>query len=239
MEDLYIPEYIDSINMENWLYKQIPFFLDKNDIKIEEGNEEIVKRMIASHVYTLMFNICGLNAALAKLHSKKDAINLIIRPKHLRSSLDYVKNQCYPELKTKQSGGSYVIDSEYFGKTTNNYTASEGKDLLDIKFGSDGIIRPAIEMSGGKNIVSHEIYLDDIVKTILANTERKDLFPDNEIINILSRFDVSIKNNSLKILKRILKMHMNCLLLDLHNSSPLTLKKLDKILSLKRHSVFN
>lgn len=241
MESLYyLPRYEDTVNVEDWIYEQLPYLLEKNNISIDKENEKFIKRYIASHIYTLIFNICGLNATLVKLHSKKNSENMVVKPKHLKSSLDYVKSQCYPELITKQSGGSYVIDSEYFGKNTNNYTTNAGTDLLDIKFGSDGIIRPEIAMSGGKSINSHELLdIDEIIKIIIENTERKNLFPDNEIIDILSKFDVSIKNNSLKILKKILKMHVNCLFLDLRNHSPLTIKKIDKILSLKRHAVFN
>lgn len=236
MEDLYyIPNYTDSAYMEDWLYKQMPYFIEKNNIVIEKGQANKINKLLAKYVYTLIFNICGLAATLVRTYTPT---KLIVKPKHLKYSLEYVKNKCYPELMKKQSGGSYVIDSEYFGKNSGNYTLDKGTDLLDVKFGSNGVIRPAIDMSGGSKIISHEIDIEDIINTILANSEKKNLFPDNEIINILDNLGMTITNNSLKVLKRILRMHVNCLFLDLYKASPINVKKLENILSLRRHSVF-
>ena len=75
--------------------------------------------------------------------------------------------------------------------------------------------------------------------TILETTENKDIFPSNEIVLRLMELGLDISNHTLKIIKRILNMHVNCLMMDFHEHQPLTLKKVIKILGLKRHAVFH
>jgi len=239
MEDIYkLPEIIEPRpdELKLWLSKQIPYFLNKNDIKINQEQSEEIYYIIAVHVYNLMYNVIGISAIMTKLENPK---KLVLKPKYLEFLLSYVQQKCYPELNNKtQSGGSYHIDSEYFGKNSGSYTSNAGADLLPVKFGLGGHVRPAINMNGGQ-IVSHEIDLDEVTKTIFANSERKNLFPDNEIVKLLDEYGISVKNNSLKILKKILKMHMNCLLIDLYKETPLNIKKINKVFNLKRHSIFN
>ena len=75
--------------------------------------------------------------------------------------------------------------------------------------------------------------------TILETTEDKDLFPSNEIISQLMEIGLDISNHTLNIVKRVLNMHVNCLMMDFHESQPLTLKKAIKVLDLKRHAIFH
>ena len=74
---------------------------------------------------------------------------------------------------------------------------------------------------------------------LLETTENKDLFPSNEIILRLMELGLNISNHTLQIVKRILNMHVNCLMMDFHERQPLTLKKVVKIFHLKRHAVFH
>ncbi len=74
---------------------------------------------------------------------------------------------------------------------------------------------------------------------VISASETKDMFPEDDLLELFSEFHVEATRHSLNIFKKILKMHMNCLMMDLHHKSPITYKKLDKILSLKRHAVFH
>lgn len=75
--------------------------------------------------------------------------------------------------------------------------------------------------------------------TIIETTEYKELFPSTEIVTRLMELGLDISNHTLTILKRILNMHVNCLMMDFHEQQPITLKKMEKILKLKRHGVFH
>lgn len=75
--------------------------------------------------------------------------------------------------------------------------------------------------------------------TIIETTEYKELFPSTELVTRLMDLELDISNHTLTIVKRILNMHVNCLMMDFYERQPITLKKVEKVLSLKRHAVFN
>jgi len=218
--------------MESWLAFQLPKFIEKNKIVINPSENKVIYKKLAFYVYNMIYNICALVSTYVSIHDPKQ---LTLKPRHLKSALDYVQKKCYPEVtKIKsQSGGSYVIDSEYFGKASGSYSNDAGENLLDVKFGMNGTLRPEIKGGAKQNTYFEMSYL------IITTSENKDLFPDNDIIDLLEHFNITITRNSLILLKRILKMHLNCLMMDLHQESPITLKKLEKVLKLSRHSVFH
>jgi len=75
--------------------------------------------------------------------------------------------------------------------------------------------------------------------TIIETTEYKELFPSTEIVTRLMDLGLDISNHTLTIVKRILNMHVNCLMMDFYERQPITLKKVEKVLNLKRHAVFH
>lgn len=218
--------------MESWLASQLPKVLEKNKIVIEPSDSQVVYEKMAFYVYNMVYNICALVGTYVTVHDPK---KLTLKPRHLKSALEYVQKKCYPEVSKKpsHSGGSYVIDSEYFGKPSGSYMNDAGDNLLDVKFGMNGEIRPEIKGGAKQNTYLELSYL------IITTSEKKDLFPNNDLVEILGKFNVTVTRNSLKLLKNILKMHLNCLMMDLHEVSPITLKKLEKVLKLSRHSVFH
>lgn len=218
--------------MESWLASQLPKIIEKNKIVIEPAESQMVYEKMAFYVYNMVYNICALVGTYVSVHDPK---KLTLKPRHLKSALEYVQKKCYPELSknSSQSGGSYVIDSEYFGKPSGAYTNDAGDNLLDVKFGMNGTIRPEIKGGAKQNSYFEMSYL------IITTSEKKDLFPNNDLVEILGQFNIRVTRNSLMLLKRILKMHINCLMMDLHEASPITLKKLDKVMKLSRHAVFH
>lgn len=67
----------------------------------------------------------------------------------------------------------------------------------------------------------------------------KELFPSRFIKEIFDDFKVTIGDSSLKEVKHVLKMHLSCLMSDLKKSGAvLSPEKVDKVIKMKRHSVF-
>lgn len=87
---------------------------------------------------------------------------------------------------------------------------------------------------GGKNVNFIEISY-----TLIETTEYKDLFPSTEIVSHFMELGLNISKHTLDIVKRILNMHVNCLMMDFYEHQPITLKKIETIFHLKRHSVFH
>ena len=75
--------------------------------------------------------------------------------------------------------------------------------------------------------------------TIIETTEYKELFPSIEIVTRLMELGLDISKHTLIIVKRILNMHVNCLMMDLYERQPVTFKKVETVFGLKRHSVFH
>jgi hypothetical protein len=227
--------------MESAIVSPLSTLIKKNKIDISES----LISDVAYHVYTLMYNICAMAATITRLH---DPLKPVVKPRHLKSSLEYIQNKCYPKSKlvTNQAGGSYHIDAEYFGKNSGAYTGEEYQSTLDIDF-KNQIIRP--EISGGKgkgkgkaeatkNVDVTQVSYMEISYLIISNSKKQEIFSTNEITKILNGFNVSISSATLDVLKKLLRMHLNCLMMDLYEESPVTKAKLDKIMTLKRHSVF-
>jgi len=217
--------------METWIATQLPKFLTLNKITWEKSEETKLVEQLAFYIYTMVYNICAVVATNSKVY---DPALKEVKPRHLQQSLTYIQKKCYPlSITMEQKGGSsYHFDAEYLGKETGAYKADAGKNILALDF-ENKIARP--EISGGAPGV---ITFTEISYTIINTSERKDLFPNDDIKTILSDFQVKIGRHSLQILKKILKMHFNCLMIDLYAHQPLTLVKLHKMVALKRHSVF-
>jgi hypothetical protein len=70
-------------------------------------------------------------------------------------------------------------------------------------------------------------------------TPNKELFPSVYLKEIFDGFGVSISPNFMKQVKHVLKMHLSCLLADIKKiNGEVTKDKIDKVIKMKRHSVF-
>lgn len=56
---------------------------------------------------------------------------------------------------------------------------------------------------------------------------------------VLNHHDVSISKGAMKSILDILHSHLGCLLKDIRENEPLTLKRLEAIMTTRRHAVFN
>lgn len=215
--------------MDSWLKASIPKILNKYDLKISSSeNEKNIVDKLAFYIYNMVFNICALVATITNIY---DPEHKKVKPKHIQMALSYVKQQCYPKVKHMKGGN---FDSEYFGKESGAYQSSSSGTVMNQVNFQNQIARPELNMSGGKQ---DEIFAQ-FTMLVLESTKKEELFPSSKILEIFHNFDTQIKKNSLKIIKQILKMHLNCFMTDLHDKGNLTISKLEDVANMSRHAVF-
>ena len=118
----------------------------------------------------------------------------------------------------------YVTMKCYSGKTQSGGSVELYNHMRDAQ------ITDHLKRGGG-------ITLFTIILTKM--TPNKELFPSIYLKEIFDGFGVSISPNFMKQVKHVLKMHLSCLMADIKkNNSEITKEKIDKIVKLKRHSVF-
>lgn len=229
--------------MEAIFYQKVPVLFKKHHIVFANPVEEaVVVSHLAKSMYQLVYNVCALISAIAMLRDKKKEI----QPIHIKTSLEYVKEKCY-KAKGKgkgksgeMTGGSYTIDSVYFGQISDAYNQTSNHTTMDVLDFDAGIARPALPISagmvGGARLPTIFEEFAIIIRQSLPNNE---LLPSKHLEALFASFDATIKNNSLKIVKQVIKAHINCLMFDLQQAGKLSTKEFEKIMKLKRHSVFH
>jgi hypothetical protein len=131
---------------------------------------------------------------------------------------------------TEQTGGT-SMPSEYFGFSTGAFSAlnAGGINMSDAHFGAGGYIRPALDiMMGGSqilNVTRHNATAKKFVKAVLKFN------------------NLTISKNAMNELMLVIDIHITCLINDINkniqtSNSHITLSKVEKVLDLKRHSVF-
>lgn len=198
-----------------------------------------VLEKLASYVHIMIVNICSALATLAIVHNPKQKK---VTPKVIKLTLEYVKKQCYPELK----GGSYVIDSEYFGKNSSAYTeGATDKAMAETIDFTANTARSEISqtMSGGCGcagtvMAGGAVYAISEFTEVVLEEVRKDQFLGVDLIPIFAAYDTTISDSALEIVKQVLKMHLNCFMYDLKKLGKLTIKKVEGIANKRAHSVF-
>ena len=211
--------------MEAWLNQTLPSLLEKNSIQMDA---KLLPELM-TRVDHLFYNVCAMAALTAKT---MDPTKPTIKPRHLQHLLNYVQKKCYPSKKalpSPQSGGSVVIDSEYFGKESNRYFGETHQNQLDLDF-ANRVARPEIRGGG--------LVLTEVSMEIIEFTQKANVFPESSIRDLLKSFGVSIEKAPMKLLKKIIELHLNCLMIDLKEQSPITSQKMEKLFHLKRHAIF-
>lgn len=220
--------------MEAFLQSKSVSIIEKYKVRLPEDTKEaqLVSEKVAFYVYNLVFNVCALIATVASIH---DPEKKKVKPRHILSSLTYVQNQCFPQLKSMK-GGSYHVDGEYFGKESHLYQDSQTHHVTDQINFQDYIARNELPSSFAGGAV--QTIFTEFAIVVSKESPKRQMFPSSYIREIFTSFGVSIKENSLDIVKQILKMHLNCFMYDLHERGKVTLKKLEEVAHLSRHAVF-
>jgi hypothetical protein len=218
--------------MEAYLQTKIPTVLEKYHLTIKDSTQtEALQQRLAFYIYNLVFNVCALIATITSIQNPEKRR---VKPQYIQGSLNYVKNQCYPS--TKQSGGSYHIDGQYFGNNSIQYQNEVSSTTTDQVNFSMNLARNALPSTfhgGDKDMMFEEFTL-----LVIEKEKGHGVFDKQYLQEIFESFQVTIKPNSLEVVQKILKMHLNCFMYDLKERGRLTLKKLEEVASLKRHSVF-
>ena len=97
------------MDLEPKLKKHIPDILKSYDVIVDQEEYDKIIDKLSFYIYNLIINLCCLIATITIMYSTHKKV---VEPKFINITLEYVKDQCYPRA-TSQSGGSYVIDSEY------------------------------------------------------------------------------------------------------------------------------
>ena len=185
--------------------------------------------LLAYHFYNLIMNICSIIATLAIVQNPKGKR---VEPKHIKSTLEYVQKECYPTL---QKGGSYHIDAQYFGMDTSYdaYQPAPQHTNMQIDF-QNQIARPGFTVTKGGATDSLQEFQNLVMEAL-----KKETFLGVNLRDIFASHGLVISDHSLEIVKKVLKMHLNCFLFDLKEYKYLTLKNVKSALELERHAVFN
>lgn len=213
------------------LKEQIPNIIKRYKLLVKQDKLEEVTDALTFYIFNLIINICSLISTITLLYNKK---NNKVEPAHVKMSLEYVQKECYTR---QQQGGSYVIDSQYFGQESNNYqefVSGTNTEMVDF---NNQIARNAllVQQGGGK---SYDSPIDEF-RDILLREEREELFFGVNLRNLFSSYKVKLSDNTLLIVKKILKMHLNCYMYDLHhNYKRITRETIEKTANLQRHGVF-
>lgn len=220
--------------MEAVIQEKIPKLIEKYGLKMPKSpeKEKVVEKM-AFYIYNLVFNICALIATITAIY---DPDTRKVKPKHIQYSLNYVKNQCYPSIK-KMGGGSYHIDSDYFGAPSAGYSGDASASRMDKVSFESGVARPSLSfnMSGGQG----EAIFREFSMIVLSEERKKEgLFGSHHLQEIFQNFDVKIRENSIAVVRQILHMHLNCFMYDLKEKGTLSVKRMDEVAKMARHSVF-
>lgn len=215
--------------------EQFAKLLDKYHIKASPE----VQQHLLTYINKMVLNICSLLASLTLFYNPKTKK---VTPEVIKHALIYVKEVCYPQL-TATKGGSLVIDSQYFGQETNAYTeTATNKSLAETidfttntaraQIGGCGCAG-AVQMGGATYMIT------EFTELTLAEL-KKDSFLGIDLVPIFQSFNTTISENSLELVKQVLKMHLNCFMYDLkQQKGKLTIKKVDEVAAMKAHTIFN
>lgn len=179
-------------------------------------NADKCVELVHSHIDAVVHHIVSLSAMVAMLGGKKK-----IEHKHLQDVKMYVITKCGGHLK-----GGMSMASDFYGYPHPAYASSNanaGVHVSEIHWGKQEA-RPSQgpTQSGGAfaQTLKYKKELQNLVKTHL------------------SHIAASISKGALKELVDIIDIHLVCFANDLIKESPLTVKKVEKILSKRRHKAF-
>lgn len=184
------------------------------DIQCHENMKETVYKMVHDHVDAVVHHVVSLSAIVAMLHGKKK-----IELKHLRDVRTYVLSKCGGHIK-----GGMSMPSDFYGYPHQAYASSNinaGVQVSDIQWNKQEA-RPAQgpAQSGGG---ARNEYVKELQKLVKIH---------------VSTLNANISKGAVEELVKIVDAHLRCFAEDLAKESPLTVKKVEKILGKRRHKAF-
>lgn len=200
------------------------FFADSHGLKISPQDATVVAQKLSHHIHSAIFNIVSIACVTAMMNGAR-----MVTPKHLDDVRNYIKEKCGTTQPHAQSGGSPTgFPSEYFGTMHPAYSpahADSGVHSSQVDFAAN-IARPAMGpqlQSGGGADTRHINFV-----RLLA-----------EVKAVFKHHHMKVSKAAAESLVRIVHFHMDCLVADLRKAGTnVTAKRLEKVLAVKRHSMF-
>lgn len=198
------------------------------NIRVADHDMPAVCKALANHLDAVIYNTVSVTITFTRLHE-----SATVGPKHVANAMTYISSACHRTSKQRQQQGGSVtaLPSQYFGYDFGSYTSGNGASGVvttsDVDFAA-GVARAAVtsQMGGGAGPKLHLIAAHDKAAQKFARS-------------IFKMHDIKVANHAFEDVMRVVDVHINCLGKDLLAASPLTVKKLEKVLALKRHAVFN
>lgn len=202
----------------------------------DRDSGENIKNAVKNYYEILIYNIVSISVVIAIANNVTK-----LTPIHMDHVKDYIKTKCTSnKIKggNKNQTGGTSLPGEYFGYSIDpsRYSAGNGgeESTSTINF-YDNTARAAINTTlnytgtivGGSNSsqLKHFVCTNSVVKSYIKE--------------LLKRHNISISKSANDILLHLIEIHIHCVLKDLHDASPLTLSKVNKIFHNKRHSIFH
>lgn len=110
--------------MEALFEQKIPKILEKHEITVAD---ETIYKMLAYHMYTMVFNICALVATNTLIHDKE---HRKVTAEHIKTSLAYVMKKCYSGKQKK--GGASIEEDAYGSKALYHEMQNGGGSSISI-----------------------------------------------------------------------------------------------------------
>lgn len=199
-------------NVVNTFIRQHAFHFGKDTSEIE------VCELLCKHVDALVFNVTSLASIVVTLYQSKK-LDVI----HVPSIRQHIVEKCQHRHAARQRGGRVTMPSDFFGYNHPNYsTANEGSDILGIDLESGSTARPSLGPQSGGGGAS------------VAQTR----FMKTTVQQILSKHNIRSSREAFKELLSIIDAQLECLAADMRKCEPLTVKKLERLLTKKKYFVF-
>jgi hypothetical protein len=214
------------------------------DMNLKSTNEQSkeVHALLDAHVEALLYNAASILSVLVLMRERSK-----IECKDVAELRDYIEDQCNVHKRSGQRRGQTGgFPSEYFGYNFNAYSENNtGNEQIvsQAQFGEGGFIRPDINItasigntqSGGAAPVHHPGALLSVARSVPAIKKY--------LSAVFKNNGISISKRALKDLLLVLDIHITCLFVDIQNQTSntnlVTESKVNRVLAIKRHSVFN
>lgn len=188
-------------------------FMQRYNIQCTKGMEDTVGALITKHIESVIHHVVSLAALIALLEGKHQ-----VSLKHMQAVRTYVVTKCGGHVK-----GGMSMASDFYGYPHPAYAsgnANQGVQISEVSWARNEA-RPAlgpVQMGGATKSSDKDIskLIKEQLKTIGASSA-KGVVP---------------------ALIGVIELHLKCFADDLKKDSPLTVKKVEKILKKRSHATF-
>lgn len=200
------------VNIESTIVKLIK----SHNISTKDDINTIAS-LLVKHIDIICFNI----ASIANLMSIVS--NHTINDNVINDLKKYIVKKCHIRKKV-QNGGSMASDFYGYANTRYSVDNSGGTDTSSIQW-EHGIARNAIDYQSGGGIKTENIKLNKYITKLI-----KEIFDRN---------NVKVSKSYINEIIHIINKHIDSLFSDFKQAQPLTIIKVDKILKMKKYSIFH